>query len=63
MISLGDFAMLHEPTGTLGTKPDATHENERWDEGRAKLKAPSDVSSMLHDDIRAKAQEDSCEYS
>ena len=49
--------MLHEPTRRLGAEVDADHEEERRDERGAKLKAPGNITSVLDNDVGAKAQE------
>jgi hypothetical protein len=56
--TLGVTAVLHEPTGRFRAEEDTDCQNERWNEGRSKLKAPCDRSGVFDDHVGAEAQED-----
>lgn len=43
--------MLHEPTWGFGAEEDSKEEDERGNEGRTKLKAPSDIADVFDDDV------------
>lgn len=58
--TLGVLVMFHEPTRRLWTEENANHEKEGGDEGRAKLQTPSDVASVLDDNIGGKSEENTC---
>lgn len=51
------LAVLHEPTGGLGAEEDTKHQDEGWDECRAELETPGDVTSVLDDDVGGETQE------
>ena len=54
----GVLVVLHEPTGGLGTKPNAAGENKGRDEGGTQLETPSDSTRVFHNDIGCEAQKD-----
>lgn len=58
--SLGNLAVLHEPTGRLGAEVDTNAENEGRDKGRTELETPRDGASVLDNNVGAETQKDTC---
>lgn len=52
------LAVLHQPTGRLGTEPDTGSKDKRRDKGGAKLQAPRQASSVLDSNVCDESEED-----
>lgn len=55
-----EIAFFHQPPRGLWTEPDTAPEDERGDEGGAKLETPCDGTRIFDYDIGTEAQEDAC---
>ena len=55
------LAVLHQPARGLGTEKDTQKKDEGWDERRTKLETPGNAADVFDNDIRAEAQEDTCQ--
>jgi len=53
--AFGEVTMFHKPSRRLWAEPDAATKDERRNERRAELEAPSDGSSVFDNDIGAES--------